>query len=76
MCSADLSPAKYPVTTTHRYWAQRPFQVVGVQRYIRIIQKYLECICSFQGVVNRLAQGGYPAAGFRFDIVAHTIAKK
>jgi len=33
---AELGPRKQPILAAHRYGAQRPLQVVGVDSYIRI----------------------------------------
>ena len=54
---AEFGPAEEPGLATHRNDAQRPFQMVRVDRDIGVGEKYLEADTSFAHIVQSLDKG-------------------
>ena len=52
MFGAQLGPAKVPVFATHRNGPQRALEMVGIHRYVRIGEKYLQPQPAFSHVVE------------------------
>ena len=56
LLSADLGPVEEPVLAAHRDHAQRPFQVVGVDRDVRITEVDLQLRLVIVGIDQGLGQ--------------------
>mgnify|MGYP006172658723 CR=1 FL=1 len=56
MLGAELGPAEHPVFSTYGNRPQRPFEVVGIDRHIRVGQEHLQCRSSLVRVDQRLGQ--------------------